>query len=133
MFFYWKHISLTYRAYISGRQSPGWTRGSPRFYITNVGGEAQVKPGVWRPEMWAQVPEHIWKQFEAPLRKIWGKNFSLRIRLRIRKKVGIRILQKWVRIYNTGGLSPMHILLKIYEQSLYMTHKANQSLHIYNS
>jgi hypothetical protein len=23
------------------------------FYITNVGGEPRVKPGVWRPEMWA--------------------------------------------------------------------------------
>jgi hypothetical protein len=26
----------------------------PTFYITNVGSEPRVKPGVWRPEMWAQ-------------------------------------------------------------------------------
>jgi hypothetical protein len=32
------------------------------------------------------VPEHIWKQLEAPFRKIWGQNISLRIRIRIRKK-----------------------------------------------
>jgi hypothetical protein len=25
------------------------------FYITNAWGEPRVKPGVWRPEMWAQV------------------------------------------------------------------------------
>jgi hypothetical protein len=31
-----------------------------------------------------QVPEHIWKQLEAPFRKIWGQNISLRIRIRIR-------------------------------------------------
>jgi hypothetical protein len=31
-----------------------------------------------------QVPEHIWKQFEAPFRKIGGQNISLRIRIRIR-------------------------------------------------
>jgi hypothetical protein len=32
-----------------------------------------------------QVPEHIWKQLEAPFRKIWGQIISLRIRIRIRK------------------------------------------------
>jgi hypothetical protein len=42
------------RAHISGRQTPGSTRGSPPFYITNVGGKLRVKRGVWRPEMWAQ-------------------------------------------------------------------------------
>jgi hypothetical protein len=29
-----------------------------------------------------QVPEHIWKQLEAPFRKIWGQNSSLKIRIR---------------------------------------------------
>jgi hypothetical protein len=34
--------------------NPGfYTGGSPFFYITNAGGEPRVKPGVWRPEMWA--------------------------------------------------------------------------------
>jgi hypothetical protein len=42
------------RAQISGRQTPGWTRGSPPFYMTNAGGDPRVKPRVWRPEMWAQ-------------------------------------------------------------------------------
>jgi hypothetical protein len=40
---------------ISGRQTPDLTRGSPPFYITNKGDEHRVKPGVWRPEMWAQM------------------------------------------------------------------------------
>jgi hypothetical protein len=31
-----------------------------------------------------EVSEHIWKQLEAPFRKIWGQNISLRIRTRIR-------------------------------------------------
>jgi hypothetical protein len=51
-----------------------------------------------------QVPEHIWKQLEAPFRKNWGQNISLRIRIRIRirqKNVWIRIRKKWVRIHNT--------------------------------
>jgi hypothetical protein len=39
-----------------------------------------------------QVSEHIWKQLEAPFRKIWGQNISLRIRIR----------KKGVRIHNTG-------------------------------
>jgi hypothetical protein len=30
-------------------------RGSPPFYLKNAGGETRVKPGVWRPEMWAQM------------------------------------------------------------------------------
>jgi hypothetical protein len=34
-----------------------------------------------------QVPEPIWKQLQAPFRKIWGQNISLRIRIRIRKKI----------------------------------------------
>jgi hypothetical protein len=42
------------RAQISGRQTPGLTQGSPPFYIANAGDEPQVKPGVLRPEMWAQ-------------------------------------------------------------------------------
>jgi hypothetical protein len=42
-----------YRAQISGRQTPGLTRGSPPL-LTNAGVEPRVKPGVWRPEMWAQ-------------------------------------------------------------------------------
>jgi hypothetical protein len=46
--------------------SPRWTLGTqtlisqeakprvqPLFYIANVGGEPRVKPGGWRPEMWA--------------------------------------------------------------------------------
>jgi hypothetical protein len=49
-----------------------------------------------------QVPGHISKQSEAPFRKIWGQNISLRIRIRIRKKIlWIRIRKKWVRIHNT--------------------------------
>jgi hypothetical protein len=45
--------------HISGRQTPGSTRGSPPFYITNVGGELRVKTGVWRPEMWAQYTVNL--------------------------------------------------------------------------
>jgi hypothetical protein len=43
------------RAHISGCQTPSSTRGSPPppFYITNLGGELRVKPGVCLPEMWA--------------------------------------------------------------------------------
>jgi hypothetical protein len=42
------------RAHISVHQTtPGLTRGSPSFYITNAGGEPRVKLGVWRPEMLA--------------------------------------------------------------------------------
>jgi hypothetical protein len=33
-----------------------------------------------------QVPDHIWKQWEAPFRIIWGQNISLRIWIRIRKQ-----------------------------------------------
>jgi hypothetical protein len=33
--------------------NPGFNPGFPPFYITNVGGEPRVKPGVCRPEMWA--------------------------------------------------------------------------------
>jgi hypothetical protein len=36
-------------------QTPGLTRDSPPFYITNAGGEPRVKPWVWRPEMWAVI------------------------------------------------------------------------------
>jgi hypothetical protein len=51
-----------------------------------------------------QVPEHTWKQLEAPFRKIWGQNISPRIRIRIRKIVlWIRIRKKWVRIHNTDS------------------------------
>jgi hypothetical protein len=32
----------------------------PPPYITNVGGEPRVKPGVWRPEMWAQISLLPW-------------------------------------------------------------------------
>jgi hypothetical protein len=45
------------RAHISGRQTPCLTRGSPPLYITNAGGKLRVKPGVWRPEMWALLME----------------------------------------------------------------------------
>jgi hypothetical protein len=41
-----------------------------------------------------QVPEHVWKQLEAPVRKIWVQNISLRIRIRIR----IRKKILWIRI-----------------------------------
>jgi hypothetical protein len=34
-----------------------------------------------------QVPEHIRKQLEAPFGKIWGKNISLRIRIRTKNFV----------------------------------------------
>jgi hypothetical protein len=37
----------------SGQQTTGSTRGSPPFYLTNLGHEPQVKPGDWRPVMWA--------------------------------------------------------------------------------
>jgi hypothetical protein len=35
--------------------NPGFNRGftHPPFYVTNVGGKPRVKPGIWRPEMWA--------------------------------------------------------------------------------
>jgi hypothetical protein len=46
------------RAHISERQTPGLTRGSPP-HVLYKGGEPQVKPGVWRPEMWAQVKHCI--------------------------------------------------------------------------
>jgi hypothetical protein len=56
-----------------------------------------------------QVSEHIWKQLEAPFRKIWGQNISLRIRIRIpfeseseQNNLWIRIRKKWVRIHNTA-------------------------------
>jgi hypothetical protein len=42
------------RAQISGRPTPGLTRGSSPFYIPNAGGEPRVKPRVKRPEMWSQ-------------------------------------------------------------------------------
>jgi hypothetical protein len=41
------------RAHISERQFPGVTRGSPPAF--KKVGKPRVKPGVWRPEMWAQV------------------------------------------------------------------------------
>jgi hypothetical protein len=47
-----------YRAQILIRQTQGLTRGSPPFYISNAVGEPRVKPGVRRPEMWAQFLEH---------------------------------------------------------------------------
>jgi hypothetical protein len=53
-----------------------------------------------------QVPEHIWKELDAPFRKIWGQNISLRIRIQIRKKnLWIRIRKKWVRIHITAAES----------------------------
>jgi hypothetical protein len=33
----------------------GFNPGFTTFYITNAGGEPRDKPGVWRPEMWAQA------------------------------------------------------------------------------
>jgi hypothetical protein len=51
-----------------------------------------------------QVPEHIWKQLEAPFWNNWGQNISLRIRIRIRKKnLWIRIQKKWIQIQNTAN------------------------------
>jgi hypothetical protein len=38
-------VGSQYRAQISGRQTPGLTRGSPPFYITNAGGEPRLNPG----------------------------------------------------------------------------------------
>jgi hypothetical protein len=82
-------------AHISGRQSPCLTRGSPPppIYMTNAGGELRVKPGVWRPEMWALAnnknvvmitscpvttticrtvfPKVSWSSGSAPLRGGW--------------------------------------------------------------
>jgi hypothetical protein len=49
---------------------------------------------------YVQVPEHILKQLEAPFRKIWGQNISLRIR--IRKKIVDPNPKKWVPIHNTA-------------------------------
>jgi hypothetical protein len=40
-------------ANISGLQTLGSTLGFTLFYITNMEGEPWVKPGVWRPEIWA--------------------------------------------------------------------------------
>jgi hypothetical protein len=38
------------------RVQPGFNPGSPPPpYIKNVVGELRVKPGVWRPEMWALI------------------------------------------------------------------------------
>jgi hypothetical protein len=52
-----------------------------------------------------QVPEHIWKQLEAPFRKNWGQNISLRIRIRIRKKNFVDPNpKKLVRIHNTAAM-----------------------------
>jgi hypothetical protein len=49
------------------------------------------------------VPEHIWKQLEAPFRKIWGQNIILRIRSKSEQKIlWIRIRKKLVRIHNTA-------------------------------
>jgi hypothetical protein len=63
------HVVHSYHPYgvcsISLRSEPTSQDAKPRvkpgvqppFYITNVGGELRVKPGVWRPEMWAlQIP-----------------------------------------------------------------------------
>jgi hypothetical protein len=52
-----------------------------------------------------QVPEHIWKQLEAPFRKLRGQNISqrIRIRIRIRKKKFVDPNEKWVRIHNTDS------------------------------
>jgi hypothetical protein len=35
--------------------NPVFKLGFIPFYITNARGEPRVKPGVWRPEMWAQI------------------------------------------------------------------------------
>jgi hypothetical protein len=52
-----------------------------------------------------QVPEHIWKQLEAPFWNNWGQNISLRIQICIwiRKKVVYLDLQKLIRIHNTAN------------------------------
>jgi hypothetical protein len=43
-----------FRDHIIGRQTPSLTQGLPPFLFNKCGGEPRVKPGVWRPEMWAQ-------------------------------------------------------------------------------
>jgi hypothetical protein len=48
-----------------------------------------------------QVHEHIWKQLEAPFRKIWGQNISLRIRIRKKNFCGSES-EKKVRIHKTA-------------------------------
>jgi hypothetical protein len=45
-------VILTW-AQISGRQTSVLTRGAPPLLYNKCGGEPRVKPGVWRPEMWA--------------------------------------------------------------------------------
>jgi hypothetical protein len=52
--------------------SPGFNPGFTPFYITNVGDELRVKPGVWRPEMWAQE-----KKIELTYAIWWIKNLLL--------------------------------------------------------
>jgi hypothetical protein len=45
---------------MSGRQTPGLTQGlHPPFHIKNAGDEPHVKPGVWRPEMWARDAKEV--------------------------------------------------------------------------
>jgi hypothetical protein len=58
------------------------------FYWTNFFSDVPV-----------QIPEHIWKQSEAPFGKIWSQNKSLRIRIR-KNEFGPTTLMK------TGWLLP---------------------------
>jgi hypothetical protein len=63
---------------------------------------------LWRT---GQVPEHIWKQLEAPFGKIWGQHISLRIRIRIRNKKFVNLNpKKLIRIHNTAGTGTWWII-----------------------
>jgi hypothetical protein len=63
-------------AYISGRQTPGLTGGSPPAFVIKKGGEPRVKTGVWRSEIWALLPvqqllkpkdeKHEWENYALP-------------------------------------------------------------------
>jgi hypothetical protein len=59
-----------------------------------------------------QVSEHILKQLEAPFRKIWGQNISLRIRIRTGIRIRIRIRKKLFVDPNPKKMSsdPQHCL-----------------------
>jgi hypothetical protein len=48
-------------AHISGRQTPGLTRGSPPHLLYKRGvNPGLIKPGGWRPEMWALHQNIYW-------------------------------------------------------------------------